>query len=385
MAFRHEAQDPVAQTSIMIRPPADHARGRAVLQAALDRFDRVTLYPGTVWHVDGPVFLRDRDCLTTDKKRPATIRRSGETRQLLVLNGLDARVQNLVIDWNMPVYREFTCLITLDPPFWLPEKVRQLGRNQITNVEFVASVPLGPGRGLPLNRQGQPTNTGDCWCISLTHRCGGVIEDARITGCRSLAPGVQLTGGGSGPGFRRLLIRDCECWGGSAAAIALSSLTTDTQTIFDAVTIERNVIREARHFGIFVGQDGQSRQVDVAVTGLIVRQNHIELAALPVIPGKPLAEYQHAILLRGGEADGSELSATVENNTIDLRNCVDRAPRGLIVHPARSLNKLDVLFNRAFGPPAEWQAPTLAPGELHQSGNLQLDEAGNATDLKIAA
>lgn len=378
MSFRHEAQDPVAQTSIMIRPPADHARGRAVLQAALDRFDKVTLSPGTVWHVDGPVFLRDRDWLTTDLKRPATIRRTGDTRQVLVFNGHAARISNLQLDWNFGgEWRQFCTLVTFDPPYWLPEGVRQCGGNQVSHVEFIASTSMG---------RRSRENSGDCWCISWAHRCPGIIEDTAITFCRSLTPGVQLTGNGSGRGFRRLLIRDNEVWGGSAAAIALSSLNaaTDGQTIFDQVTIERNVIREARHYGIFVGQDG-STPADVTTTGLIIRDNHIEMAALPVIPGKPMEEYQHAILLRGGQTDGCELSATVESNLIDLRNCVGRAPRGLICVPAKSLNKLDVLHNRAFGPPAEWQAPTLAPGELQQSGNLQLDEAGNATDLKIAA
>ncbi len=363
------AQDPDAQTSVTLHPPANGAEAAALIQRALDQFSTVQLAAGTAWNVGGPIYLRDGDSLTTDRHNPATIRRTGNTTQLLVINGLDTRLTNLQLDWNFGGrWREYTSLISFQIADWLPEQPRQRGRNYIANVDFVCS----SGMGQHGDAAGQ--NWGDCWCVSLATDAPEISEDIRVVGCRSLAEGVQLTGNGSGPGYRGLLIGDCEVYGGYANSIAISGRTADSQTVFSGITIERNVIRDARVIGIFVGQDSEQLAADLWIDGLVIRNNHIELAGGHMM-------YQMGILIRGGQAEGCHVAAVVENNTFDLRNAGGRQPRWLNMVPAKSGGTLDLNFNHMLGPPADSQAIGV---EVRQSGNRQVDDRGSV-ELKVAA
>lgn len=350
---------PEQQTAVVLRPI--EGDDTAHLQSAINRADTVNLLGD--FDCASPVYLDSGTRLNTPAATPATIKRTGSSRQLLVMNGTSIRVNRVKLDWGTTAdFPEFACLVDFRVNDWSGVEAKPLGDIQLVDVDFFNS-------GEPWRHNGK-----DRWCVSFTTHAAAVIEGVKLIRCRSLMPGVQLTGNGSGPGYRGLTIQRCEAYGGRNAGIALSSLNTESQTVFADVLIERCILRDCHGVGIFVGQDGESAR-DVFIEGLTIRNNFIE-------PAAEGPDYPIAILIRGGQVDGCTVDASLTGNVVDLRLVrPTRHPRSLVMLPGASGGKLSFVDNLVFGGDFEHQA--VGVEVTRQSGNRKV-AANGSSELKVA-
>lgn len=288
-------------------------------------------FAGGVYEVERHVVVRTGARFLMDPANPPIFRRTGTCDRIFVPHGESIDFGRAVLDLNLGgPYVPFRCGIALAPPDNASLKPVPIRKVKCGGVRIISSTPITGHNGK------------DCWGFSLATDSEDVVEDLDLTGAVCDVADIQLCGGGSGPGFRRLRINECMTRGGRNAGIGLTFLNQAGVAVLEDVQICRNVLPRCYGLGITLGQDASGP--DRLVRGkALVQGNYIEMAA-------DGAAYQHALYFRDGPAAGDfGLEIDAVGNTLDFRRvpAAANAPRTVVFEGDNPASRLSFRRNRA--------------------------------------
>jgi hypothetical protein len=289
----------------------------------------------------------------------ALLRRHPGRARMLITNGSNVKVTNLTFDYNMrnswewfirPISHATTSGMTPRP----------LSKVLYEDLDFVDYF-----HGFRIRSEAPNTNL-DSWSIVFTHNRSEPATDFVVRRCANKSPGMQLTSGGAGVGYNRVLIEDCYCVRGAANSIALTmKYGSDPDSVADGastlqnVTIRRNRIYEMTSIGIFVGQDGNDEGKVVNLKNILIEDNDIDM--------RREGQFNSCVRIK----IGSDSASTCEN--LVIRN-----------------NRFDVNRNLAFdsGNRPRWINASAAEGntvsEILHYGNQNIGNIGAGGQNTIA-